>query len=259
MEVQAMSILLYTALQSMQPCEKVFVDTAMASNPKFALEEKTYLEEFAKASCNTSNPDALWLLAYQETNFRFLIVRENLGKDFKITRGNEAIKTLKRLKAETAKDKVANLNVDIGVMQFNWRWHGANFEKDPLAALSPKKQVKYLIEKFSPYIYDACDIAWIGCYHNQANVELTGKYFTSVFKKAETLTSLSLKFLKVNRSRLSGEQLDQLPPVRVADIKQSLAYTRSFPRPEQKVYEPSVAEIAQTQTLPLSSVSASRE
>ncbi|RYZ52746.1 MAG: hypothetical protein EOP07_19045 [Proteobacteria bacterium] len=116
-----MSIILYTALQTMQPCEKVFADTAKATNPTFKVEEQAQLEEFAKAACATSNPDILWLLAYQETNFRFVIVRENHPTDFKITRGAEAIKVLKELKRKTLAKIPTSLNVDIGVMQFNWR------------------------------------------------------------------------------------------------------------------------------------------
>lgn len=244
MTVQAMSVILYTALQTMQPCEKVFVDTALAANPHFKTEEMSYLEEFAKASCATSFPDILWLLAFQETSFRFVIVRENKGLDFCITQGKEALDTLKQLKNNSSGANPPSQNVDIGVMQFNWRWHGKNFDQDPTAALSPTRQVKYFLENYSRYIVKVCNQTWVGCYHNQTNPILTNKYQGDITKKTVVLTAHSLRFLKLHRSRLTGEALDQLPPIKLADIRKSFAYIRSFPKPEKKKLEYLITEIA---------------
>lgn len=244
MATPAMSIILYTALQTMQPCEKVFADTAMASNPNFRMEEKALLDDFAKEACATSFPDILWLLALQETNFRFVIVRENFGKDFRITQGSEAIQTLKALKEKSAGPNPPSHNVDIGVMQFNWRWHGENFGKDPMLALSPKRQVKYFIEKYSRYIYQVCDQSWVGCYHNQANVTLSSKYQNDIKKKTVVLVSHTLRYLKENRQKLTGEQLDKLPPVKLADLRKNFAYVRTFPKPERKTIGNLILEIA---------------
>ena len=101
MAMQALSIILYAALHTAQPCEKVFVDTAYSANPALKTEERPYLDEFAKAACATSNPDILWLLGLQETAFRFVIIRENKGKTFKITEGPAAFAALKALKKKS--------------------------------------------------------------------------------------------------------------------------------------------------------------
>lgn len=244
MSLEAMSIILYTALQTMQPCEKVFADTAKATNPTFKVEEQAQLEEFAKAACATSNPDILWLLAYQETNFRFVIVRENHPTDFKITRGAEAIKVLKELKRKTLAKIPTSLNVDIGVMQFNWRWHGQAFKNDPLVAVSPKKQVQYFMDNYSRYIYDTCKGSWVGCYHNQSNTKLSSNYQKDITKKTVKLTEKSLDFLRHYRGLLNGEELTSLPPVIPQDIYQIFANTRKFPKPVKKTYDPALPDIA---------------
>ncbi|RZA26496.1 MAG: hypothetical protein EOP10_03415 [Proteobacteria bacterium] len=246
MALQSMGIILYSALQTMQPCEKVFADTAIAANPHFKMEEKAYLDEFAKASCATSFPDILWLLAFQETNFRFMIVRENMGVDYRITEGKAAVETLKTLKTANA-DTLAirpNQNVDIGVMQFNWRWHGENFQKDPLLALSPTRQVNYFVEKYSRYIYNVCDQSWVGCYHNQTNLVLSGNYQKSITKKTVVLATHSLRFLKEYRGKLNGELLGSLPSIKLVDIRKNFAYLQSFPKPQRKAAETLMIEIA---------------
>lgn len=243
MALQAMSIILYTAFQTMQPCEKVFADTAKATNPSFQIEEQAYLDEFAKASCATSNPDILWLLALQETNFRFVIIRENFGQDFKISRGADAIRTLKELKKKIAMKASPHLNVDIGVMQFNWRWHGEAFRNDPVSAVSPTKQVQYFVDNFSRYIYDACEKTWVGCYHNQSNKKLSSQYQKDITKKTVKLAQHSLDFLREYRGQLNGEYLGMLPPVTTEDFKKAFSYARSFPRPVKNT-ESSAADMA---------------
>ena len=249
MALPAMSIILYTALQSMQPCEKVFADTAKAANPTFKSDEQAYLEEFAKASCETSNPDILWLLALQETNFRFVIVRQNRGQNFKITQGAEAIRTLKELKMKSRSATPPSLNVDIGVMQFNWRWHGQAFGNDPLSAISPKRQVNYFLEKYSRTIYSVCEKGWVGCYHNQSNVKLSTQYQKDITKKTRTLADKSLTFLREHRGQLNGEILGTLPPVIPSDIFKNFAYVRSFPRPLKQTFNKLLADVAVKKTV----------
>ena len=93
MPLKTMSLILYTAYQTMQPCALVFQETAKAANPKTDFSaDQVLLEEFAKAACETSNPDMLWQLAQQESGFRFNIVRLNNGEDFVIKEGDEAVR-----------------------------------------------------------------------------------------------------------------------------------------------------------------------
>ncbi|RYZ47824.1 MAG: hypothetical protein EOP07_26525 [Proteobacteria bacterium] len=237
MSSTVMSIILYTAFQAMQPCEKVFVETAKSANPAFKTSETAYLDEFAKAACATSNPDILWLLALQETNFRFVIIRENKGKDYAIKEGPSAVAYLKSLKKKSKWKDPPKMNVDIGVMQFNWHWHGKGFDSNPMEALSPKRQVAYFVEKYSKEIYNTCDEGWVGCYHNQSNDKRSSGYQSDISKKTKRLASNALEFLGKYRQTLSGEALEMLPPIVVQQFRDSYAYSKSFPRPKKQLPE----------------------
>lgn len=243
MATHTASMILYAALHSMQPCEKVFVDTAKSANSRIRLDEQVYLEEFAKAACATSNPDILWLLALQETNFRFVIIRENKGNKFSIKEGAPAIAYLKKLKKKS-KGRTSMANVDIGVMQFNWRWHGEGFKNDPIAALSPKNQVKYFVDKYSRQIFNSCDQDWVGCYHNQADESLSSQYQADITKKTLRLAGNALNFIKDTRSTLTGEVIDSMPPVVAQDFFTIFSIAKTFPSPPKNVAVREMRELA---------------
>lgn len=231
MPIKTLGLILYAAYHSMQPCETVFVELAKASNPALELKvEQVYLDEFAKAACETSNPDALWLLAKQESNFRFLIVRENSKKP-KIHEGQAAINLLAKLKANP--DEPRYQSIDIGALQFNWRWHREAFHDDPIAAVAPKAQVDYFLNKYSHYIYKRCDDRWVGCYHNQANPEVGAKYQASVLKRNTKFAILALYYLRDVRLSLSEEERAELPAIETEDFYQVFHLSRSFPLPKK--------------------------
>src|SRR5207244_3667766 len=115
---------------------------------------------------------------------------------------------------------------------------------DPLAALSPKLQVKYFLDKYSRLIYDVCDTAWVGCYHNQTDQALSNNYQKDITKKTVKLANHALNFLRIQRGKLNGELLESLAPVTASDFKTALASVRSFPKPEQQRTDRSLTEIA---------------
>ncbi|MBC7658271.1 MAG: hypothetical protein H7249_01030 [Chitinophagaceae bacterium] len=244
MTMHTMSIILYAAFQTMQPCEKVFVDTAKSANASVKAEEMPYLEEFAKAACATSNPDILWTLGLQETNFKFVIIRENRGKKFSIKEGAPAIAYLKTLKKKSQMKNPPKMNVDIGVMQFNWHWHGEGFNNDPMLALSPKRQVDYFVEKYSREIYKTCDQDWVGCFHNQSDDKLSTKYQSDITKKMGRLANNAVEFMVNNRARVNGDELEAMPAVVPDDFYKTFAYAKSFPRPQKKTSYKGITELA---------------
>jgi hypothetical protein len=233
MALKSLSLILYAAYHSLQPCEKVFQETAKAANPSVNFSvEQPYLEEFAKAACKTSNPDVLWLIAQQESNFRFTIVREN-GPEPKIHHGEDAVAFLKTLKGLPAD---ARPNVDIGALQFNWGWHKEGFQNDPLAALSPRKQVDYFLKRFGSEIYRRCKDQWVGCYHNQKDQDKANRYQKAVMKKGKTLAIQSLYYLRTYRSQIVESERQLLPVVRKDDFYKIFETAQGLPLPRRHIF-----------------------
>ncbi len=238
MALKTLSLLFYAAYNAMQPCELVFQETARAANPSLDYSiEQPYLEEFAKAACQTSNPDVLWLLAQQETNFRFAIVREN-GPVPLIHEGKDAVEFLKKFKTENANpDSTASRNIDIGVLQFNWNWHSEGFKNDPLKAISPSKQVDYFLQKYGTEIYKRCDDQWVGCYHNQIDKERGTRYQSAVMKKGKTLALRALSYLRDHRALMSKEEKALLPLIRKDEFYQVFEVAKTFPLPRKQILQ----------------------
>ena len=208
--LSSVSLIMYTALHTGLPCETVFTETALQMNPHSNIrEERPYLDKLAKAACKTTNPDVIWQITNQETNFRFLIVRINNSKGGKILRGQKALSYLKRLKKMPPKT-----NVDIGPMQINWRWHKKEFNNDPLNMLNPAMQVKYLTNSFGPEIYNRCYENWIGCYHNPSNKERASGYQAKVLKKRQNFILGLLVYTKNRLNSVEPETRKRLPVIK---------------------------------------------
>lgn len=235
MALKTLSLILYAAYHSQMPCEKVFVDTAKAANIAidFSAEEKQ-LEEFAKAACETSNPDIFWLIAQQESNFRFSIVREN-GETPKIHKGKDAVQYLENLKAQGDSVDAAMKSVDIGVLQFNWRWHRDGFRKDPMVAVSPKQQVEYFLKQYGQEVFRRCEDRWVGCYHHQTDVDRADKYQSAVQKKSKRFVMLTLYFLRDQRKMLTAEERKMLPPIVKDDFYKVFQLSTGFPLPHKQI------------------------
>lgn len=229
--IHTLGLILYAAHFSMQPCNTVFIDLAMASNPALkAGVEQVQLESFAEAACETSNPDMLWLLAKQESNFRFFIVREN-KKVAKIHEGQDAVNLLAKLKHDP--DSTRYQGIDIGVMQFNWRWHRKGFGDDPLTAVDPAAQVKYFLNKYSGEIFNRCANRWVGCYHNQGNSGLASRYQKSVGTRNKKFTMLVLQYLSDRRQALAQEGQVNLPYIEKDEFYRVFEISKSFPLPRK--------------------------
>ena len=144
------SIILLTALYAELPCETIFFETAAQSMSTQKLKnESEQLWELAEAACETNNPDIIWQIAAVETGFQFNVVRFN--RSAKVLTGKKANNYLKIL----SRDK-RPINADFGVMQMNWYWHGKSFDNDPYKIVSPRNQVKHLVNKMVPMISHYC-------------------------------------------------------------------------------------------------------
>jgi hypothetical protein len=232
MAMQTLSLILYAAYMSLQPCESVFEETAKKANPRVKWEvEGPALTEFAKAACQTSNPDVLWLIAQQESNFRFSIIRIN-GTEPKILQGEAAQAFLKELKDQPEGTRT---NVDIGALQINWMWHHKGFDSDPLQALSPAKQVDYFLKEFGEEIYRRCDDKWVGCYHNQTSSERSQRYQAAVLKKGKILALKSLYYMRDHRKALSKEERMLLPLVKKDEFYRAFETVGGFPLPRKQI------------------------
>ncbi len=231
MGATSFGVIMYVALHVGQSCETAFKE--MARSAGFKAMEKTELvamDEFASAACRTSNPDIIWQLAFQESNFRFDLVRDNLvfgGAN--LYEGEPAIGFLNKLGPGDL-----GRNVDIGVMQFNWGWHHQGFQNQPLTALSPAAQVAYFVESFSGEIYVRCSGRWVGCYHSTNDKSRAQKYEQDVVEKGRVLRLYALKYLRKMRNAFSPSQRSALPPILQSDVSDLLAFAREVPIPTLK-------------------------
>ena len=209
----AASMIIYASVHTGQSCEKVFVDSVKEIRKShMSRAELPKLKRFAKAACETSNPDIFWQIAKQESSFRFNIVRVN--KQAKVIQKDEAINYVKDLK----KSQLAH-NADIGVMQINWYWHRKGFKYDPVKMLDPAEQVKYIQANMAPNMAKRCSVdSWVGCYHNPSNKKRASNYQSKVKKSARLLTMTLLHYMKRTLAKMPKNQKDKLPVVKKKDF-----------------------------------------
>jgi hypothetical protein len=224
-------VIFYVAVHTGQSCELAFREMALATGLRMSeAKEASQLKEFAEASCRTSNPDILWQLAYQESNFRFAIARENLGAGLANLYQGEAAMTF--LRAFTPFD--LSRNVDIGVLQMNWAYHHNGFQDDPIKALSPSAQVRYFLKSFSPEIFERCHGRWVGCYHTTNDKARAQKYEQDVLEKGRILRLHALRYLRKVRGDLPPRSRQALPTIQKDDVDNLLAFAREVPIPQAR-------------------------
>lgn len=226
MVASSFGVIMYVALHTGQSCERSFQEMARAGGFK-AREgaELAAMKAFSAAACASSNPDIIWQLAYQESNFRFQLVRENLpGNAANLYEGEAADAFLKRL-------NTFDRNVDIGIMQFNWAWHHQGFEQNPLKVLEPKAQVDYFLKSFSGEIFERCHGRWVGCYHSTNDKSRAQKYEQEVLEKGRILRLYALRYIRKMRTAMAESQRSLLPPILQSDIDRLLEFAREVPIP----------------------------
>ncbi|MBC7533672.1 MAG: hypothetical protein H7318_19065 [Oligoflexus sp.] len=231
MVASSFGVIFYVALHTGQSCELAFRDMARATGFKSHEEaDLSAMEEFSRAACSTSNPDIIWQLAFQESNFRFQLLRENFpGNMANIYEGEAARTFLNRLGRFDL-----NRNIDIGVMQFNWAWHHHGFEQDPLRLMGPKAQVEYFLKSFSGEIFDRCHGRWVGCYHSVNDKSRAQKYEQDVLEKGRLLRLHALRYIRKMRTAMAETQRSVLPPILQSDIDKLLEFAREVPIPIRK-------------------------
>lgn len=226
------SMILYAALHTGQPCEVVFKEMA-----KFAMmrpmegDEEQRFDELARSACEVSNPDIIWQLVYQESNFRFLIARENLSAgESRVYEGAAALRFLKNLRQGDER------NIDIGPMQFNWAWHHQGFADNPMRMLSPAAQVNYLIDSYAGEIFQRCSGRWVGCYHNSNDKARAQRYESAVMEKGRLLRLYALGFIRKTRATLEPPKLWVLPTIQKDELARVLARSREIALPSKEFF-----------------------
>ncbi len=142
------------------PCHVLFLAAAgKVTSNKLPADERVLMMDFAKAACQTQNPDILWQIAYVESEFKIRIINIG-GKTVKT--GAEAEKYLK-------KGLPKNKNVDIGPLQINWRANGSKWGYEPVKYLSGTFSVNFLSNKILKTYVRSCGLKWINCYHSYDN------------------------------------------------------------------------------------------
>lgn len=150
----------YVAKKRKIPCYELFLASAgRATSNKLPADERILMMDFAKAACQTKNPDILWQIAHVETAFKIRVIHIE-GKT--VLMGDNAEEYLKR-------GLPKNKNVDIGPLQINWRANGSKWGYNPIQYLSGSFSVNFLSNKILKNYVSSCGIKWINCYHSYDN------------------------------------------------------------------------------------------
>ena len=165
------SLIAYVASTTGLSCQHVFLEAIVRTTPRVVRtrSEHDELKIFAYESCRTQNPDALWIIARQETGFRFNIIRFNMRSGAgKVVEGEKAIAAKKQIQSEidAGSKRARQLNADIGVMQVNLGYHGKSFGHNLANMMDPRAQVRFVTENFVNTLYKTCGKEWSACYHS---------------------------------------------------------------------------------------------
>lgn len=150
----------YVAKKRNIPCHVLFLAAAgKVTFNKLPADERLLVMDFAKAACQTQNPDILWQISHVESGFKMRVIHID-GKT--VITGEKAEDYLKN---GLSKDK----NVDIGPLQINWRANGSKWKYKPIQYLSGSFSVDFLSNKILKTYVNTCGIKWINCYHSYKN------------------------------------------------------------------------------------------
>lgn len=175
----------YVAKMRDIPCHVLFLAAAgKATSNNLPADERVLMLNFAKAACNTQNPDILWQIAHVESSFKIRII--NIGGK-------------KTLIGEKAKEFLLNgisndLNVDIGPLQINWRANGSKFKFEPISYLSGDFSVSFLANNILKNYVSSCGTKWINCYHSY-NSERGQQYRQKIESSGIKLRKILLSYL----------------------------------------------------------------
>lgn len=197
------SVIAAIALSGGASCAHVFESAVIASlGPRIVKSRKLqdehwpeHLVRLANAACLTQNPDIIWQLASVESGFRFVLARTNNHNAPVIDEGKKAIKRATKIGRFDPSIKLRDRpNVDLGVMQLNWRYH-ADVIEHPMMALSPEGAVSIVSSQVIKEKLILCgEKRWLGCYHN-ANPIIMTKYERLVeFSRQKLVISLKKAF-----------------------------------------------------------------
>lgn len=170
-------------------CSVLFAE---AANARFHVDDQQKLKDFATSACSTTSPDAFFAIAAVESGFRFDIARVNYRGAYEVLLAQD-VSIATSLLAEYPK-----ANVDLGVMQVNWKFHRGAFELDPQKMLSPSAQVEFVTGSFGQELRSACGEKWIECYHNRRSKKIRKSYSKKI---SRALTKLN-HFLRIKLEAL---------------------------------------------------------
>lgn len=152
-------------------CSSAFARLVHQVNPSQSDRYLRLLDELGEAACKTKNPDIIWKIAHAETRFKFDIIRVNKPGVDEVVEGQKVFSELGKLKAKDRR------NIDLGVMQINWIYHGKAFGFDPVRMINPKNQVEYISKTLAPELLKVCGSKrWVECYHNRRSQERMNAY-----------------------------------------------------------------------------------
>lgn len=201
------SVLLAMSMLTGVDCGTLFLTAIAQVNRKIELTNPE-LEAFAKSACSTSNPDIIWQIAYVESGFKTLIIRSNDDSGGQVLRDDDARIALGELK-ETGNWQ-GSRNLDLGILQINFRAHGKKFNNDPHFMINPVNQVGYLVNQMMSELHAKCGDLWIGCYHSWKTPELAIAYQGRVTAAKKKLTNALGVSLELSDRLLPKDEIQRL-------------------------------------------------
>lgn len=172
-------------------CSNIFM-SAVYDSRKVKYNQKDFesVKQFSEYACQTSNPAAFWIIAKVESNFTPRIIRIN-----------KLNKVLKNEEAESyAKSTHFMDNIDIGILQVNWKYNGKESGLSSTDFLNPYNSAFYITNNFIPKIYNDCKNNWINCY-NSKNTIFGDIYRYKIDKENKNLRKILYYYLDTKKKR----------------------------------------------------------
>lgn len=177
--------IVYISKKRKIPCHEIFLAAAgKATNGKLPPDERLEILNFAKAACDSNNPDIIWQIAHVESAFKMKVVHID-GKS--VLTGENAKKYL-------LNGLLKNENVDIGPLQINWRANGSRFDYHPSDFLNGEFSVDFLKKHILKDYVLSCKENWINCYHSY-NKTKGNKYREKIQKSGVKLKEILSGYL----------------------------------------------------------------
>jgi len=236
-----MSIIKATAIKFGVSCAEAFMSLAAKEYPS-VIKHIELIRDFSEAACRSEYTDYLWKLASVESGFNHNIISVNAnGRTSKVYRDIDEIKLyiknvdrdIRRLKKRELKDEYRREyvpNLDVGILQLNFRFHGNEhpFDLDINKMFMIDEQVIYFDKYLVPKLKKSCKDKWLLCYHAPKKEGNQEKYRLLIEKATKKLTASNKEYMEELRANKVAKE--------IAIVKNDVFFSVKFKKISSEFY-----------------------